>query len=119
MICGLTALYTVLGGLAAVVMTETIQAIVLIVGAVIITAFAYAKIGGWEHLVHSLESSNESFRLSVLRSGSIEKEFPWYCHLSRLPGAGHLVLVRRSDDRATGAGPRMRTTPGSVRCFAR
>ena len=35
MICGLTAVYTVLGGLAAVVMTETIQAIVLIVGAVV------------------------------------------------------------------------------------
>ena len=40
MICGLTAMYTVLGGLAAVVMTETIQAIVLILGAVIINTWS-------------------------------------------------------------------------------
>jgi len=48
LICGMTALYTVLGGLAAVVVTETIQAIVLILGAVIITLFAYWKVNGWE-----------------------------------------------------------------------
>lgn len=78
MICGLTAVYTVVGGLAAVVMTETIQAIVLILGAVIITAFAYAKVGGWDHMVHVLQSSHETFRVSVLRSSAIEKNFPWY-----------------------------------------
>lgn len=78
MICGLTALYTVLGGLAAVVMTETIQAIVLIVGAIIITAFAYVKVGGWDQIVVALDHANESFRLSLLRSPEIEQKFPWY-----------------------------------------
>ena len=39
-ICGLTAVYTVTGGLAAVVITEVVQTAVLIVGAVLITAFA-------------------------------------------------------------------------------
>jgi SSS family solute:Na+ symporter len=78
MICGLTALYTVLGGLAAVVTTETIQAGVLILGAMVITAFAYAKVGGWHAMVHVLESRHETFRLSLLRSPAVEKEFPWF-----------------------------------------
>ena len=88
MICGLTALYTVLGGLAAVVMTETIQAIVLIVGAVIITAFAYAKVGGWDQMVQTLQSTGETVRLSVLRSSSIEKEFSWFAIFLGYPVLG-------------------------------
>jgi hypothetical protein len=87
-ICGLTALYTVLGGLAAVVMTETIQAIVLIAGAMIITAFAYAKVGGWDHMVQVLESTNETFRLSVLRSPTVEKESPWFAVFLGYPVLG-------------------------------
>ncbi|MHB8897878.1 MAG: sodium:solute symporter family transporter, partial [Thermoguttaceae bacterium] len=88
MICGLTALYTVLGGLAAVVMTETLQAIVLIAGAIVITAFAYAKVGGWDQVVQVLQSSDEMIRLSVLRSGSAEKEFPWYAIFLGYPVLG-------------------------------
>jgi solute:Na+ symporter, SSS family len=88
LICGLTALYTVLGGLAAVVMTETIQAIVLIVGAAVITAFAYAKVGGWEAIINSLQSTNETFRLSVLRPGTMEKEFPWFAIFLGYPVLG-------------------------------
>ena len=104
LICGLTALYTVLGGLAAVVMTETIQAIVLILGAVVITAFAYAKVGGWEQMVHALQSTDETFRLSVLALAGGRKGVPLVRHLPGLSRAGHLVLVRRPDHRAAGAG---------------
>ncbi|MGW8256479.1 MAG: sodium:solute symporter family transporter [Thermoguttaceae bacterium] len=88
MICGLTALYTVLGGLAAVVMTESIQAVVLIFGAVIITTFAYEKVGGWDQMVHSLQGMHETFRLSVLRSPSVEKDFSWYAILLGYPVLG-------------------------------
>jgi SSS family solute:Na+ symporter len=88
MICGLTALYTVLGGLAAVVMTESIQAVVLILGAVIITAFAYVKVGGWDQMVHVLNRGNETFRLSVLRSAAVEKEFPWFAIFLGYPVLG-------------------------------
>ena len=87
-ICGLTAFYTVLGGLAAVVMTETIQALVLILGAMVITAFAYAKVGGWDAMVTSLHQADESIRLSVLRSPLVEKEFPWYAILLGYPVLG-------------------------------
>jgi SSS family solute:Na+ symporter len=88
MICGLTAVYTVLGGLAAVVMTETIQAVVLILGAVVITAFAYVKVGGWEAMTGVLHASGESLRLSVLRSGAVEAKFPWYAILLGYPVIG-------------------------------
>ena len=88
MICGLTALYTVLGGLAAVVMTEMIQAVVLILGAIIITAFAYMKVGGWDQMVHALQSSDEMFRLSVLRSSDMEKNFPWFAIFLGYPVLG-------------------------------
>jgi SSS family solute:Na+ symporter len=88
MICSLTALYTVLGGLAAVVMTETIQAIVLIVGALVITAFAYARVGGWDQMVQVLQNTDETIRLSVLRSGDVEKEFPWYAIFLGYPVLG-------------------------------
>lgn len=88
LICGLTALYTVLGGLAAVVMTETIQALVLILGACVITAFAYAKVGGWDAMVQALESTGESVRLSVLRSSAVEKEFPWFAIVLGYPVLG-------------------------------
>lgn len=87
-ICGLTALYTVLGGLAAVVMTETIQAVVLIAGAVVITAFAYAKVGGWDQMVTHLSEANQTVRLSMLRSGAIEHNFPWFAILLGYPVLG-------------------------------
>ncbi len=88
LLCGLTALYTVLGGLAAVVITETIQAVVLIAGACLITGFAYARLGGWDHLLQTLQASGEAVKLSMLRSPDVEKEFPWYAIFLGYPVLG-------------------------------
>jgi SSS family solute:Na+ symporter len=74
--------------LAAVVMTETIQAIVLIAGATVITAFAYAKVGGWDQMVATLQDSGEMVRLSMLRSPDVEKEIPWYAVFLGYPVLG-------------------------------
>ncbi len=87
-ICSLTALYTVVGGLAAVVITETVQAIVLIVGACVITAFAYAKVGGWTGLVDGLARTDDLLKLSMLRSPTVERELPWYAILLGYPVLG-------------------------------
>ncbi|MBN2476452.1 MAG: sodium/solute symporter [Pirellulales bacterium] len=46
-ICGATALYTIIGGLMAVVLTESIQTVVLITGAVCITLLGLYRMGGW------------------------------------------------------------------------
>ena len=87
-LCGLTALYTVLGGLAAVVITESIQAIVLLLGAMVITWFAYDKVGGWDGMVNGLTAAGELGKLSMLRSPEVEKELPWYAIFLGYPVLG-------------------------------
>src|SRR5271154_1518727 len=52
----LTGIYTMLGGLLAVVWTESVQTILLLVGAVVITATGLIKIGGWTALTQTLAS---------------------------------------------------------------
>ena len=44
----LTGIYTVLGGLRAVVYTDTVQTIVLVVGSAVVTIFGLKALGGWE-----------------------------------------------------------------------
>lgn len=50
----LTGIYTMLGGLLAVVWTESLQTILLLVGAVVITVVGYLKVGGWSALAETL-----------------------------------------------------------------
>uniref|UniRef100_A0A8C9RBE4 Sodium/mannose cotransporter SLC5A10 n=1 Tax=Scleropages formosus TaxID=113540 RepID=A0A8C9RBE4_SCLFO len=45
-----TALYTIAGGLAAVIYTDTLQTFIMIIGAVILTITAFNKIGGYNNL---------------------------------------------------------------------
>ncbi|KAM5152152.1 sodium/myo-inositol cotransporter 2 isoform 2-T2 [Mantella aurantiaca] len=42
----ITAVYTVAGGLAAVIYTDTLQTIIMIIGALILMVFSFIKIGG-------------------------------------------------------------------------
>ena len=74
----LTGLYTILGGLRAVVITESIQTIVLLAGAILITFFAWQKLGGWDPMVEVLDSKNELSKLSMLRPHGDESGMPWY-----------------------------------------
>jgi len=46
----ITGIYTVLGGLRAVVYTEVMQTVILIAGALAVTIIGLVKIGGWENL---------------------------------------------------------------------
>src|SRR5512140_1892034 len=52
----LTGIYTMVGGLLAVVWTESVQTVLLLVGAVVITVVGYIKIGGWSTLAETLAS---------------------------------------------------------------
>ncbi|XP_073530099.1 sodium/glucose cotransporter 1 [Phyllobates terribilis] len=47
----ITALYTVTGGLAAVIYTDTLQTIIMLVGSFILLGFAFNKVGGYESFV--------------------------------------------------------------------
>jgi len=50
----LTGIYTVIGGLLAVVWTESIQTVLLLVGAVCITVIGYQAVGGWDVMANLL-----------------------------------------------------------------
>ncbi|CAK6959380.1 sodium/glucose cotransporter 1 [Scomber scombrus] len=49
MLLMITALYTVTGGLAAVIYTDTLQTIIMVVGSFILMGFAFNKVGGYEN----------------------------------------------------------------------
>ncbi|XP_071322635.1 sodium/glucose cotransporter 1 [Trachinotus anak] len=44
----ITALYTVTGGLAAVIYTDTLQTVIMVVGSFILMGFAFNEVGGYE-----------------------------------------------------------------------
>ncbi|HEY0433734.1 MAG TPA: sodium/solute symporter, partial [Chitinophagaceae bacterium] len=67
-----TGIYTVLGGLHAVMYTEAIQAIVLIIGSAVLLFVGLDKVGGWHGLVASLPKE----KLNMFPPLS-DPQFPW------------------------------------------
>ncbi|XP_031748112.1 sodium/glucose cotransporter 1 [Xenopus tropicalis] len=51
MLLVITALYTVTGGLAAVIYTDTLQTIIMLVGSFILMGFAFNKVGGYDQFM--------------------------------------------------------------------
>ncbi|XP_026539002.1 sodium/glucose cotransporter 5 [Notechis scutatus] len=47
---GVTAVYTIAGGLTAVIYTDALQTLIMVVGAVILTSIAFHRIGGYHNL---------------------------------------------------------------------
>ncbi len=68
----LTGLYTVLGGMRAVVYTETIQAIVLVIGAGVLTVMGLDAVGGWSELKTTVGVDY----FNMWRPNS-DPDFPW------------------------------------------
>ena len=70
-----TGAYTILGGLRAVVYTETLQTVVLILGSVIITYLGFQEVGGWNQLTETVtQASPEHF--NMWRPWD-DPDFPW------------------------------------------
>jgi len=67
-----TGIYTVMGGLKAVVYTETLQAIVLLIGSITVTVLGLIKIGGWGKLVSIVGSQHFNLFLPL-----DHPDFPW------------------------------------------
>ncbi|WP_029033831.1 sodium:solute symporter [Salinimicrobium terrae] len=68
----LTGIYTVLGGMRAVVYTETLQAIILVLGAASLTFIGLDRVGGWESMVDTV--GPEYF--DMWRPAT-DPDFPW------------------------------------------
>ncbi|MGB2864629.1 MAG: sodium:solute symporter [Sedimentisphaerales bacterium] len=70
----LTGIYTVLGGLRAVVYTDTVQTVILIIGSAFITLFGLSKLGGWSELQLICRQNAENF---ALWRPNTNPDFPW------------------------------------------
>ena len=68
----ITGCYTILGGLRAVIYTDALQAIVLIVGSITISVIGLMKIGGWGNLVSAVEPTHFNMFLPA-----DHPDFPW------------------------------------------
>ncbi|MEP3482562.1 MAG: sodium:solute symporter [Fuerstiella sp.] len=97
-LCVLTGIYTIAGGLLAVVVTESIQTIVLLLGAAIITGIAFWKLGGttetpggwdaWTNLLAILKAEGQQQKLSMLRPHGDPDGMPWYAVMLGYPVLG-------------------------------
>ena len=99
-IAGVTGLYTIIGGLMAVVLTESVQTIVLLIGAICITVIGYDAVGGWDGLQASMGALAErhaddptlvnkySEHLTVVRPHGDSSDLPWYSILLGYPVLG-------------------------------
>ena len=72
-----TGLYTIVGGLRSVVVTESIQTVVLLAGAVILTVICYQKVGGWQTVTDTLQQSGREDMLSMVRPIGDERGLSW------------------------------------------
>ncbi len=70
----LTGIYTVFGGLRAVLYTDTVQAILLLIGSVCITTIGLKHLGGWGELQSMAKENADAF--SLWRPWD-DPEFPW------------------------------------------
>jgi SSS family solute:Na+ symporter len=98
----LTGIYTMVGGLLAVVWTESVQTVLLLVGAVVITVVGYLKVGGWTALAdtlanhaHPLAAVPESKItwgtgnfLNMARGANDPSGLPWYSIILGYPVLG-------------------------------
>jgi solute:Na+ symporter, SSS family len=78
-----TGVYTVMGGLHAVMYTEAIQAIVLLFGSAVLLFFGLREVGGWDNLMTTLPKE----KLNMFPPLN-DPEFPWLGILIASPIVG-------------------------------
>ena len=78
-----TGVYTVLGGLHAVMYTEAIQAIVLLLGSLVLMIFGLREVGGWDALMQAVPKEKLNMFLPLS-----DPEFPWLGILIASPIVG-------------------------------
>lgn len=80
----LIAFYTSIGGLMAVVATESVQTIVLLAGAICLTCIGLHEVGGWE----GLKANVDPVKMTILRDANDSSNLPWYAVLLGYPIIG-------------------------------
>ncbi len=81
----ITGVYTVFGGMRAILFTATPQAVILLLGSFCITGFGLAKLGGWGELIAMCKANADQFALWRPLS---DPDFPWLGVLIASPIVG-------------------------------
>ncbi|TDH02871.1 hypothetical protein EPR50_G00157110 [Perca flavescens] len=63
MLLSITALYTIAGGLAAVIYTDAAQTAIMLAGALTLMAFSFVEVGGWDALMDGYLKAIPSVRV--------------------------------------------------------
>lgn len=80
-----TGVYTVFGGMRAIMSTATPQAVIILFGSAVITTIGLAKLGGWGELVAACKANAANFALWRPLS---DPDFPWLGILVASPIVG-------------------------------
>ena len=83
LLAGTAGLYTILGGLRSVIYTEAVQAVVLMLGALMISIGAFSHAGGW----HAVMKGVDPAALSLIRPTG-DRGVPWPGLLLGIPLLG-------------------------------
>ncbi|MBB4660179.1 sodium:solute symporter [Parvularcula dongshanensis] len=75
--------YTILGGLSAVMITDVIQAVLLLIGACVISTIAFAEVGGWGAVMDAVDPK----KLSLVRPAD-DPDMPWPALITGVPLLG-------------------------------
>ena len=82
-LAGAAGLYTLAGGLRAVIYTEAVQALLLMAGAITISVAVFIRAGGWRAIAHGVDPA----MLSLIRPAS-DPGVPWPGLLFGIPVLG-------------------------------
>ncbi|NLE39739.1 MAG: sodium/solute symporter, partial [Pirellulaceae bacterium] len=94
---GLAGLYTIIGGLMAVVLTESLDTIVLLIGAICIAIFGFFAVGGWDGLETAMAEMAEAKQLATTSPGEKDASLIAPEHIPDNVGK-HLSIVRGHGD---------------------
>ncbi|KAK7097368.1 hypothetical protein V1264_004358 [Littorina saxatilis] len=85
-----TAIYTVAGGLAAVIYTDTLQTIILLIGAFILMSISFVEIGGWEEMLAKYKVAAANYTLANPQNYSCGLPRDDFQHIWRDPVTGDI-----------------------------
>lgn len=77
----MAGIYTIIGGLSSAINADMIQSVVLIVGSVLLSWFAFDEIGGWGEFVKRFD---EGVWMNLIRPAT-DTTVPWFAILVSLP----------------------------------
>jgi len=77
----MAGIYTIIGGLSSAINADMIQSVVLIIGSVLLSWFAFDAVGGWSEFANRFE---EGVWMNLIRPSS-DTTVPWFAIFVSLP----------------------------------